>query len=144
MRLIAVFALLLFLTACGSERLTVHNEWLTLDDLASTHVDTPDHRQDNPPLGQRLYISWYIPEKSWERYEHIELLVKLRYGNREQKVLRHPLQRSRGRFTYQVIQEEYFEKRGISAYLVELRGDGELMEEWRHQLWAEVIRVGEA
>ena len=55
-----LFLLFLF-SGCQKYYLTVYQEKIDKDSLASTHVGSPDPRQKNPPKGQELIIEWQIP-----------------------------------------------------------------------------------
>lgn len=44
---------------------------------------------------------------------------------------------------YTLLNERYFETEGILTYKVDLMGDGQILEEWRHQLWHELIKIGD-
>lgn len=125
------------LTSCLSERLTVHNQYMTADRYASVHVETPDPRKLCPSLGQRLIISWWYP-KTYEM-EGIELRLWVRYNFTDEDYESFPLVTPKGNYIYSVMDDEYFFRGGITTYLVQVvRGD-EVIDEWRHVLWEELI-----
>jgi hypothetical protein len=136
---------LLFLcfTACSPDRLHVYNEYLSLDDLASMKVDTPDARKEFPTLGQRIRVSWTLASSLLADDPDAEIVLKVRYGDRLDEVIRHKVEKMKGMFTHSLVGDEYFDRGGITAYKAELIVEGELVDEWQHQLWARVIRIGE-
>ncbi len=136
--------LIILLTSCSSNKLHVHNEYLTRDDLASMAVDTPDHRKERPTLGQRLRVRWKLASKFMAEGPKAEVVLKVRYGDRHDEVIHHVVEEDVGMFTHSLTGEEYFERGGITAYKAELIVDGELVDEWQHQLWARIIHVGES
>ncbi len=135
--------LVFLLAACSSNQLHVHNEYLTKEDLASMKVDTPDPRRERPTLGQRIMVQWDLEEKLFGTHPDAEVVLKMRFGDRHDKVVRHKITERSGVFSHSLIGEDYFTRGGIKAYKAELIVDGELVDQWQHQLWARVIRVGE-
>lgn len=135
--------LALFLSACSSDKLHVHNEYLTLDDLASMKVDTPDERKKRPTLGQRIRVHWRLASSFLPEEPNAEVVLKVRYGDRHDEVVRHQVTEKKGMLTHSLVGEEYFSRGGITAYKAELLVDGKLVDEWQHQLWARVIHIGE-
>ena len=61
--------------------------------------------------------------------------------NRDQITRRVPLKRSFGTTLYRLLNEEYCESGGFLTYKVQLFAGGCIHEEWRHQLWAELITI---
>ena len=120
--------------------LTVHSDYVTRESLASFYVDTPDPLLNCPPYGERLVISWSVPGKIL-KLEEPHLLLHLRYRNRDQIVRKVPLRRSCGTTLFRVLNEEYCETGGFLTYKVQLIAGGCVYEEWRHQLWAELIAI---
>lgn len=108
--------------------------YLSRKSLASYHVDTPDPCLNDPPLGQRILISWNVPP-----YPDLKLKLTLRFKNREEQVVCLKLNKNRGTYSYTLINEAYFACCGIQTYKVDLYSGDQLIECWRHQLWAELI-----
>lgn len=135
-RPLCALILIPFLCSCLSERLTAHMSYLSRKSLASYHVDTPDPCLNDPPLGQRLLISWNLPK---ENVSDVYLKLTVRFNNREEKVICQKLRRNWGTYTYTLINEAYFACCGIQTYKVELIRCNEVVECWQHQLWAELI-----
>lgn len=137
---IAIFIFLLFaLVGCTQNKLTVRTEYINREHLASFHVETPDPLLLDPPLGQRLIAQWKIP-RDYLSYENLHLRIRLRFRNRQEEVKEVPISRMRGLYCYELLNEDFCEKLGILSYLVELRGNDNILEEWRHQLWVELIQ----
>lgn len=135
------FLLLLFFPlfiGCTRDILTVHTDYLSHENLASYRVGTPDPTLNNPPIGQRLIISWSVPCEYME-FADLHLLVTMRFRNREQLVQKVELLKASGIYVYAMINDDYFEKGGILTYKVELFGDEQLLDVWLHQLWVELI-----
>src|SRR5271156_280174 len=59
-RYLTIVALLL-LSGCRQYYLSLCQEWVDVRYLASTHVKTPDPRQEHPPIGQKLILDWRVP-----------------------------------------------------------------------------------
>ncbi|MBS4167473.1 hypothetical protein [Parachlamydia sp. AcF125] len=131
-----------FLPSCSRQILTVQTEYLCHENLASYHVRTPDPLLENPPIGQRLLISWQLPPSIRDTQDltlHIELLF--RDHTKETKVV--PIQQKTGTYAYALLNADYSNKKGILTYKVQLALNNQILEEWRHQLWVELITLDE-
>lgn len=135
-----IFQILLLVTLCSCSReyLNIYTEYLSRKNLASYRVGTPDPLLNNPPVGQRLIISWSLP-KSLLSKENLHLELKVRFRNREEIQETVSICHSSGTYYYYLINQDFFTKGGILTYKVDLVGSGEVLEEWRHQLWTELI-----
>jgi|GEM_PF-740685 len=110
--------------------------------LASSHVGTPDPRQANPPLGQRIIIDWYVPDEIFVKEPYIQLY--LLFWNNTTERLTYPIKRQIGSRVYYLLGKEFEEKKGILTYKAEIRTiDGSLFNEWKHQLWVNFINIEE-
>lgn len=135
------FLSLILLASCSGSYLSVHTDYLSHENLASYYVGTPDPRLNNPPIGQRLIITWGIPRLFLD-YEDLHLEVTIRFRNREEIVDNVPVTKTHGTYVYDLLNEEYIEKQGMLTYKIDLIGEGYILEEWRHQIWTERIEVG--
>lgn len=133
----SVLFLLLF-ASCQRDMLSVHTDYVTIENLASYHVDTPDPLLYNPPIGQRLIVYWRVPEKL-VRQQALSLLLTLRFRNKEEVKETVFIDRPVGKTIYSLLDADYFEKRGILTYKVELFNEEDLLKTWKHQLWTELI-----
>lgn len=129
-----------FLFGCTKEKLSVHTEYLSIENLASYHVGTPDPTLNNPPVGQRLVISWSLSDCEMELAD-LHLNLKMRFRNREEANEKIDILKKSGIYTYSLLNEDYFDKGGILTYKVELIGGNQIIDEWRHQLWVELITL---
>lgn len=118
--------------------LTAYTEYLTIERLASTIVETPDPLKYYPELGQRLVINWYLPA-DYLKEEDLHLEVVVRFRNREQDSFSIPICRANGGYYYEVLNDDFSENGGILTYKMDLIGSGEVLEVWRHQMWTELI-----
>lgn len=139
-----IFLLLLtiLLVSCSNSYLSVHTDYLSHENLASYHVGTPDPRLNNPPIGQRLIVVWSVPKLCLYR-EDLHLEITIRFRNREEITENYPINAMHGTYVYDLLNEEYFKKRGMLSYKIDLICDGTILEEWRHQIWADRIEVGD-
>lgn len=128
----------LLLSSCGRSSLTVQTDYLSHKNLASYFVSTPDPRQNVTAIGQRLIICWSVP-KYYLSYENLHLQVTIRFRNREELIEIFHLPKTRGTYVYALLNEDYIAKRGILTYKVDLIGGDCILEEWRHQIWTDLI-----
>lgn len=131
-----IFTLLL-LTGC-SPTIAVKMDYLSKENLASYRVGTPDPRINHPNVGERLIVQWSLP-KQYEKYHQINMVITLRYRNNEEAFIQFPLKKRCGTYVYDLINDQYYSTQGILASKVAIFGDGEILDTWRHQLWAELI-----
>lgn len=125
-------------SSCCFQRISASSRYLTVDSLASFHIGTPDPRLCHPPQGQVITVSWYL-YPDYHRYEKVEGILRLLLRNHEQLTETFPVNCSWGSHSYALLNEDFFSSRGVLAYKAELYADGELLEEWTHQLWTEII-----
>ena len=139
-KILLTFAVCSLLTSCSGRMLTVYSDYVTRESLASFYVDTPDPLLNCPPYGERLVISWSVPSQLM-KLEDPHLLLTLRYRNRDQIVRKIPLRRSGGTTLFRVLNEDYCKTGGFLTYKVQLIAGDCVYDEWRHQLWAELIAI---
>ncbi len=129
----------LLLTGCSHDRLAVFNEYLLPERLACYHVGTPDPEFYCPPVGQRLTIQWSL-YRDICNYKEMSLRIWIRYRNHTENTEEIPIPQANGMFTIDLIRREFFETGGMLAYKIQLIGDGEVIDEWQHTLWVELIK----
>ena len=57
-----IFLIAVIASGCEKYYLGVQQQWIDINYLASSQVNTPDPRKLNPPLGQMLIIDWHVPK----------------------------------------------------------------------------------
>lgn len=131
-----------FLCGCCDNTLSVYTDYVSHHNLASYYIATPDPALNNPPIGQRLIVSWTLP-KRYLCYDEIHLDVTIRLRNRELVSFEVPICKRIDSFIYPIMNERYCETGGILSYKIDVVADGEVTEEWRHQFWVELIEFQE-
>lgn len=133
----------MLLTACGRPSyLSVQQEWIDGRYLASTHVNTPDPRQANPPFGQRLLLRWWVPSEVLEQSP--QLVVQVIFKNFTQKTETFPIKSRTGQKIFSLLNEEYYEKRGLLTWRAQIvTNDQKVFKEWKHQLWVNLIEIND-
>lgn len=133
------FLLLFFISSsCSHHLLVVQTQYLSRNSLASYHVETPDPKLENPDIGQRLIINWHLPKKT-PIYQQLYLHMKVRFHNKEEDSFSLKLNKTSGVYTYTLLNADFFKKRGILTYKVELVGDDKIIDVWQHPLWTNWI-----
>lgn len=114
----------------------MQQEWVDENFLASSHVRTPDPRQEKPPRGQRLLIGWDFPRSLFQ--ENLTLVARIRFWDNREEVLSHPIERRRDAIAFDFFQEN----QKILTYQVQvLSGTGATIEVWEHHFWTELIDI---
>ena len=136
-----LFLPIILLTAgCGKYYLSVQQQWIDINYLASTQVRTPDPRRSNPPLGQMIIIDWKIPNALLKEKPYI--LLDLIFWDYTTQTLKIPIEHPLDYTTYELLNEEYEKKGGILTYKAAIANqDGTLFKEAKHQLWVNLIRI---
>ncbi|HKY99981.1 MAG TPA: hypothetical protein VJ112_02325 [Rhabdochlamydiaceae bacterium] len=140
---ITSFSLILLLGAlagCGKYYLSVCQQWIDVRYLASTQAKTPDPRQDHPPQGQMIAIDWRVPNSIFKKKP--EVVLDLIFWDYTTKTVCFPIEHRMGYVTYSLLDEDYLKTGGILTYKVEIvTEDGDIYEEWKHQLWVNLITI---
>ena len=132
----------LSLQSCKQYYLSICQEWVDVRYLASSHVGTPDPRQENPPLGQKLIIDWRIPKEVLKKKPEVVLdLILWDYSTRQ---IRIPIKRKMDFSVFKLFGEEYKDSGGILTYKAEIiTEDSQVFCEWKHQLWVNLITINQ-
>ncbi len=139
-RILVFAALCNLLAGCYKNHLYVQQEWVDRNFLASSRIDTPDPRQQCPPEGQRLLVSWDFPKSLFK--EELTLLVTVRLWDNTQDVLFHKMERKRDYAAFFFPNDKPGSDRRILTYRVQvLNGSGEVVETWNHHFWTELIDI---
>lgn len=135
-------AFLALLAACSSQHISISQQRIDRDYLASSHVHTPDPRQENPPFGQMLIVDWSVPRSILKK--HPQIILYLIYRNFTEEVFYYPITSGGGHKLFFLINKEYEEKKGILTYKAEIvTDDNQVYSEWRHQMWVNLITLQE-
>lgn len=126
------------LASCYKDHFYVGQEQIDRNFLASSHVLTPDPRQEHPPQGERLLVSWDFPGSIFKKQLELQLIVL--FWDETQQVIRQPIERKRDFTTF------FFPKeKRILTYLVQaVSKEGNIEGKWEHQFWTKLIEIGEA
>lgn len=140
LKYVLLFSLMLgsIFSSCCIQKITATSRYVTVDSLASYHVGTPDPRLCHPPQGQVVTVSWFLYNE-FSRYQTVEGKLRLLYRDHQQTTQTFPINSFWGSHSFALLNEEYFSSGGILAYKAEIYGDGELIQDWTHQLWTEII-----
>lgn len=129
------------LTSCTNSRLAVYTDYISSENLASFYIGTPDPRLNNPTIGQRLIVVWTLQKKHL-CYEDLHLKIHVRFRNKKETVINYPITKPKGTYVYSLLNDDYIAADGILTYKVELIGGGCILDEWRHQIWTNLILIG--
>jgi hypothetical protein len=131
-----------FLPGCRQYYLSVCQEWIDIRYLASSHVSTPDPRQEHPPVGQKLILDWRVPKEIFnEKPEVVLNLILWDYTTRQVRI---PIKRRMDFSTYWLLDEEYQKTGGILTYKATIETqNGKIFREWKHQLWVNLITINQ-
>lgn len=132
------------LTSCHhcDKHLSVQTQYLNRSSLASFHIGTPDPQLHFPRIGQQLLIEWKFP-KSYLCENCLQIQYTIRFGNRSEIIETIPVEKCNSYYVFDLSSDQFCERGGIRTYKVEVLYQGEIIESWYHQLWVELISVGE-
>lgn len=139
MRIILCLLGFIFLCGCNKwQHVSVRNNYLSKQSLASYRVATPDPCLNCPPMGQQLIISWRFPYH-YLYYNNFHLSLKVRYGDRSEEIENIPIAKSLGYYVFSLQGEKFFDKGGIRTYKIDVIGNEKILDEWKHHLWIDLI-----
>ena len=119
----------------------MQQEWVDRNFLASSHIRTPDPRQENPPEGQRLLVSWDFPRSVFEK--RLQLSLTVRFWDDTQETFVQPIERKRDYAVFFFPKDAEGADRRILTYQVHAISEkGEIVGSWDHQFWTKLIEVG--
>jgi hypothetical protein len=129
-------------TACYKQYLYVQQQWVDKSYLASSHVNTPDPEQLSPPYGRRINISWNFPVSQFRK--GLTLIVTVRFNDNTQDIHNINISRKSGYTSlYFPDKVEGNIKKVVTYKMVVVTQQGEIIETWKHQLWVDMIAVGD-
>lgn len=132
--------LFLFFLGCSRNQLYVHIQNLDQNYLASSHVKTPDYRQKNPFIGQRLVVSWNISKETLK--EGLSLYVTVRFFDNTQVIYKRKIKKQRGILGFYFENKDQEVRKKILTYKAEIyTKDMQLVKIWKHQFWINLIDV---
>lgn len=138
MNKIWIVALLLWgLTGCEKYYLSLRQVPIDVNYLASTHVGSPDPRQQDPPYGQKVVMQWVIPPRLLKQKP--ELIFTVIYRNHTEETRVYPIEDRTGSQIFSLLNEAYQEKKGVLTYRAEIRTAQGIYREWKHQLWVPLM-----
>lgn len=142
MRLGYIFFLSTLCVSCSKYYLSVNQQWIDANYLASVNVGSPDPRRENPPLGQMLIIDWRVPQEVIDQQP--EILLDLIFWDYTTTTIHIPVDKRMDYTTYKLLNDDYHQKGGILTYKATLvTGKGEVFRQAKHQLWVNLITVDE-
>ncbi len=110
--------------------------------LASTHVGSPDPRQECPPCGQMVVVEWWVPRELL--CCNPKVCLHLLFWDFTDRTVVFPIDRRIGYETYFVIGEDFATTCGLISYKAEIvTEDGSIFRDWKHQLWVDLIQIEE-
>jgi hypothetical protein len=140
-KLPALFCLLL-LTGCSKYYLSLRQVPVDATYLASTQVNTPDPRRDNPPYGQKIVLEWAVPPELLKKKPQI--IFHVIYKNHTEKTFVYPIGSRLGTKVYSLLDNDYDETGGVLTYSAEIMTpDHQVYRTWKHQLWVNLINLDE-
>ncbi len=139
-RWIVSFSLLGLAASCQPYGVSVNTFKVDKNNLASTHVGTPDPDKACPPVGVNIVVEWWVPHALIGCDPKVRLTLV--YRNLSEEVIEHPISYRIGYFSHEVLGKQFKESKGLLSYKAEVvTGDGELFREEVHQLFVNVIHL---
>jgi hypothetical protein len=127
---------------CQKYYISIAQESINKDSLASTQLKTPDPRQKNPPMGEKLIIEWKVPKECLVQEPTLHLHVI--YKDYTEEYFVYPIAHRLDYVVYSLVGEQYLCKKGILTYQAQVKtlNDKSILD-WKHQLWTKLIILEE-
>jgi hypothetical protein len=142
LKLLTSLGLIALLTACTPDRLSLFTAYINRESLASHYVGTPDPCLRELPEGQRLFVKWNVPAH-YRRSMPMKLFLQIRLRDRTEISQTLTIFKCRGTYLYELVGKPFFESGGILTYRAKLFAGDQCLGEWRHQIWVDLITVGQ-
>ncbi|MFN0065482.1 MAG: hypothetical protein ACKVOH_04515 [Chlamydiales bacterium] len=129
----------LALLSCTSQRHLVNarSEYLYPDYPASVQISTPPCYDCF--VGQQVISYWRLPSRF--SLENSKLLLSVRYGDHAIEHFERALTERSGYWIYRLLNDEYWCRDGILSYSAKVVHNGQVIDQWDHHLWQEVIVI---
>lgn len=132
----------LCLTSCLSNHFYVLQGWIEPSDLASSYLQTPDPRQQDPLTAEKLVVSWSFSNRDFQ--QDLTLSIDVRFWDGTQELWIGPIDK---RFGYKELifpkATPYNEKRILCYRIEAINAKKELIASYDHPLWVEWIEIGD-
>jgi hypothetical protein len=112
----------------------VQQEWVDRNFLASSHIGTPDPRQERPPTGQRLLVAWRFPLNIIDR--QLKMILTVRFWDNSEKAVSLPIFQSKGYTSF-----NFYDERILTYRIQVIDAEGECVETWEHHFWTKLIDI---
>lgn len=112
----------------------MQQEWVDRSFLASSHVGTPDPRQECPPEGQRILIAWRFPSNYLSL--GLQLHLTVRFWDHSEEDLFRSIDRSKGYAAF-----NFFDQKILTYRIQVIDSEGVLVETWEHHFWTKLIDI---
>ncbi len=130
----------LLLSSCYKDNLYVQQEWVDKNYLASSYVKTPDPRDNNPQIGQKIIISWDFPLSDYKK--DLTIILYVRLWDQTQKELTYKIERKRGYTDFFFENKNREQNKKILTYRLDVVDkNNEIIRTWKHQLWTKQINI---
>ncbi|OGN58529.1 MAG: hypothetical protein A3C42_03705 [Chlamydiae bacterium RIFCSPHIGHO2_02_FULL_45_9] len=123
---------LVFCMSCYKDHLYVQQEWVDCHFLASTHVHSPDPRQECFSLGERLLVAWKFPNALF--CQNLRLIVTVRFWDQSEEQIVTTVQK---RWQYQAY--DFLDRKILTYRIQVVNGYDEVVETWEHHFWTKLI-----
>jgi len=136
---IVFFCILVFsFYSCCRSYVTLQEQWVDKEYLASFYVNTPDPELKCPPCGKNLLIEWNFPVSVFR--QNLSIILTARLWDNTTRVYKHKITEKQGYVTM------YFSfknpNKKLLTYKVEVMNvKNELVENIENQFWAELIEA---
>gem|GEM_PF-941111 len=139
-KLIFIIGITLLSSGCQKYYISIAQEKVDRDYLASTALNTPDPRQKNPPVGEKLIVEWKLPREVVSAGSSLELHVI--YRDYTEAFFTYPISHPMDYVVYTLIGSEYGSRKGILTYEAQVNTGAETpFLHWKHQLFTRLIVI---
>ena len=90
--------------------------------------------------GEKADIPYYLNCDEMLK-KHPEIVIDLIFWDYSTKKVSFPIKHGMGYVSYSLLDEEYEKTGGILTYKVDIVAGGKVYQEWKHQLWINLITI---
>lgn len=134
------FALCFLLSGCFASYINVRKVPIDKTSLASTYAETPDPQSLDPPMGEKLFVSWRVP--FGHNPDEMKIKLQVIYRDLSEEEFVYPVHSRIGIVGFDVLGDKFRKTNGFFSYRAMLIDkDGKAIDLFKQRMWTNIITL---
>ncbi len=138
LRIVFLYILAFSLSSCCRSYVTLQEQWVDKEYLASFYVNSPDPELKCPPCGKNLLIEWNFPISVFR--QNLSIILTARLWDNTVHVYRHKVTQKQD-FTSMYFSFKDPDKKLLTYKVEVVNAQGKIIENIENQFWTEQIDI---